>query len=149
MQARDIMTENPVCCTPTDSVKTAAKAMMEHNCGMLPVVDNPRDLRLIGTITDRDMVCRVLAKDGKECCNATVEQAMTTGKLWTVLPTDSVDDAIERMEEGQIRRIPVVDEKNKVVGVIATADLALELEDAEDIAEVFEEISEPTHAQQG
>jgi len=143
MQAREIMTENPVVCTPFDSVRAAARMMTDNNCGMLPVVDDQANRRLLGVITDRDIVCRILATD-MNCDTATAENAMTSGKLWTVMPDASVDEVIDKMEEGQVRRIAVVDNNGSVVGVIATADIALEIEEPEEIAEVFEEISEPT-----
>lgn len=145
MQAREIMTEDPICCTPNDSVRTAAKQMAENSCGLLPVVDNMQDKKLLGVVTDRDIICRVLAEDNVECTNASVQSAMTTGQIWKVKPNASIDDVIELMEEGQVRRIPVVDDANKILGVISTADIALELDEADDVAEVFEEISEPTH----
>ena len=145
MQAREIMTESPACCTPSDSLRTVANAFIDNDCGLLPVVDSPQNKRLIGVVSDRDIVCRVLAKDDADWSSATVQQAMTTGKLWTVQADASVDEVLEKMEEGQVRRIPVVDEKNSVVGIIATADIALELDEPEEVAEVFEEISEPTH----
>ncbi|HEX2948916.1 MAG TPA: CBS domain-containing protein [Armatimonadota bacterium] len=145
MQAREIMTEDPVCCSTNDSIRTVAKEMLENSCGFVPVVDNAQNKQLVGVITDRDIVCRILAKDGADYSNATVQNAMTTGHLWTVRANASVDDVIEAMEEGQVRRIPVVDDGNKIIGVISTADVALEVDDTDDIAEVFEEISEPTH----
>jgi len=144
MQAREIMTDNPVCCTPMDSIKTAASQMRDNNCGILPVVDSLDTKKLLGLVTDRDLVCRVLA-DSTDCSMATVQQAMSTGKLWTVNPTSSVDEVLEKMEEGQVRRIPVVDDNGIVTGIISTADIALELDEPDEIAEVFEEISEPTN----
>ena len=63
MLAREIMTEDPVVCTPFDNVRAAARAMMENNCGWLPVVDDQQNRRLLGVITDRDIVCRILAGD--------------------------------------------------------------------------------------
>lgn len=145
MQAREIMTEEPVCCMPTDSIHAVAKLMADNSCGILPVVDNHENMQLVGVITDRDIVCRVLAADGADCRNAHVQQAMTTGKIWTVHPESSVDEVVEQMEEGQVRRIPVIDENRTVIGIISTADIALELDDELEIAEVFEEISEPTN----
>jgi CBS domain-containing protein len=149
MEASEIMTENPVVCTAQDSIREAARSMAENNCGLLPVVDNANDLRLVGVITDRDIVCRIVAQETMDCNTATVADAMSTEHLWTALPADSIDAVIDRMEEGQVRRIPIVDESQKVLGVISTADIALEIEDEEDIAEVFEEISEPTNFPKG
>jgi CBS domain-containing protein len=144
MQAREIMTENPVCVTPSDGLQMAARQMVEYNCGFLPVVESQDNARLVGVITDRDIVARVVAR-GIDCNASTVQDAMTTGKLWSTTPDASVDEVIEKMEEGQVRRIPIIDTNSMVVGVIATADIALELDEVDEIAEVFEEISEPTN----
>ena len=144
MQAREIMTENPVCCLPSDNLVSAAQKMRDNGCGVLPVVEDYGSNRLIGILSDRDIVCRIIAV-GMDCNTATVQNAMTTGRLWSVRPNAAVDEVIEKMEEGQVRRIPVVDETGRVQGIISTADIALELDEPEEIAEVFEEISEPTH----
>lgn len=145
MQAREIMTESPICCCPSDDIHQVAKSMRDNMCGLLPVINNSQDMLLVGVITDRDIVCRVMANDNVQCNNATVQTAMTAGKIWSVKPNASVDEVVEMMEEGQVRRVPVVDEDNKILGVISTADIALELDEPDEIAEVFEEISEPTH----
>jgi len=147
MQARDIMTAHPACCLPTDKLVSLAQKMRDTGCGLLPVVENYESNRLLGVVTDRDIVCRSVA-EGTDCNGATAQSAMTSGRLWTVLPTASIDEVIEKMEEGQVRRIPVVDADGQVQGIIATADIALELDEPEDIAEVFEEISEPTNRPQ-
>jgi CBS domain-containing protein len=138
------MTANPVCCTASDTLRYAAQLLRDNDCGSLPVVDSQETKRLVGIVTDRDMVCRVLAADA-DCNTATVGSAMSTGQLWTANADAAIDDVIEMMEDGQVRRIPVLDEEKCVIGIIATADLALELDEVEDVAEVFEEISEPTH----
>jgi CBS domain-containing protein len=143
MQARELMTENPVCCQRSETLPAVARLMLDYNCGMVPVVESEEQKRLVGIITDRDIVCRVLAK-GMDCQTTTVETAMTTGRLWTVSADTDVDEVIDKMEQGQVRRIPVLDENDCVVGVISTADIALELEEVDEIAEVFEEISEPS-----
>lgn len=69
---------------------------------------------------------------------------MTTGKIWTVSPDSTIDDVVEKMEEGQVRRIPVIDDNHTVVVIISIADIALELDDEDEISEVLEEVSEPT-----
>jgi len=138
------MTEEPITCMPTDSLRSVAKLMADNMCGLLPVIDNLESMHLIGVITDRDIVCRILANDSMDCNNAVVQDAMTTGRLWTVTADSSVDEVIEKMEDGQVRRIPVINEDNVIVGIIATADIALEIDDEAEIAEVFEEISEPS-----
>lgn len=144
MLARDIMTEDPVCCTPSTNLRTVAQQMRDNDCGMLPVVDNLNEKRLLGVVTDRDIVCRVVADPSIDCASATAQNAMTTGQLWTVKSDATVDDVIDRMEEGHVRRVTVVD-NSIVVGIIALADLALEVNEVEDIAEVLEEVSEPAN----
>lgn len=142
MTVRDIMTPNPGCCLPADSLQTAAQHMVECNCGLLPVVDNLQDKHLTGVITDRDMVCRVIAQ-GKDCVKATVQDAMTTEQLWTVTPTDAIDAVIDEMENGRIRRVIVVDANRSVVGVVSLADIAKEVDEEHKVAEVLEEVSQP------
>ena len=143
MQAREIMTANPACCTPQDSLQTAAQIMVDQQCGSLPVVDNTQGDRLVGMLTDRDIVCRTLAKG--ELDGALVQDAMTTGRLWVALPNDSVEKVIQEMEDGFVRRIPVVDDNGKVLGIIATADIAQRLDEPAEVAEVFQDLSQPSH----
>lgn len=145
MDARDIMTEDPICCTPSDSIQFVAQQMTDNSIGLLPVVDDRSSKHLIGVVSDRDLVCRLLTQDGFACDGATVQDAMTFGNLLFVHPDATVDDVLDMMEQGQVRRIPVVDETNKILGIIATADIALEVDEPDEIAEVFEVISEPTN----
>lgn len=142
MQAREIMSSSVVFCTPEDTVQQAAQHMVNCGCGMVPVVDNPQDMKLVGVITDRDITCRVVAT-GMDCVNTTVSEAMSTDKLWTVSPNDTVDMVIDKMEEGSVRRLVVVDHAGKVQGIISVADVARNVEEDMEIAEVIEFISEP------
>lgn len=142
MQVREIMTANPACVLPSDTLQTAGQRMIECNCGVLPVVDNMQGNRLIGVVTDRDIVCRVIAK-GMDCRSASIQDAMTTGKLWTASPNDSVDALIDEMERAQVRRVPVVDEQNRVIGIVALADIANKVQQEEMVGEVVERISLP------
>ena len=141
MNVSEIMTQNPACVTPSDSIQTCAKQMVDCNCGVLPVIDNPQNKKLIGVVTDRDIVTRVIAT-GMDCAKATAQNAMTSAKLWMVKPNDSVDKVIEAMEQGQVRRIAVVDDNQQLVGIVSTADIVKEVE-LEQVGEVLIEISEP------
>jgi len=136
------MTQNPGCCVQTDSLQMAAQHMVECNCGLLPVVDNQQQKRLVGVITDRDMVCRIIAQ-GKDCSSAIVQDAMTTERLWVVTPTDSVDTVIDDMEKGRVRRVIVIDANRNVVGVVSLADIAQEVGEEDKVAGVLEEVSKP------
>lgn len=141
---QDLMTSHPRVCTPADVVVDVARVMRDADVGSLPVVDGPESLKLIGMVTDRDIVCRVVAEG---LANAPVAQAMSQGVV-ALTCSDTVDQAVHLMGAHQVRRLPVVDGDGCVVGIVAQADLALanqqqgDLED--ELAEVIEEVSEPS-----
>lgn len=143
---QDLMTSYPQVCTPDDIILDVARRMRDANIGSLPVVESREHLRLLGMITDRDIVCRVVAA-GAGCGEARVREAMSTD-ISSVSCGDTVDRAVLLMSERQVRRLPVLDRDGRVVGIIAQADLAQaarEQGDLEDeLAEVVEEVSEPS-----
>src|SRR5438132_9736717 len=106
MQAREIMTKDPVCCTADDTVQKAAKTMAEHDCGCVPVVDDNK--RVIGTLTDRDIVCRLLLE--KKKADTPVRDVMSTDAS-CCRPDDDVRDVERVMSDRQVRRVPIVDEQ--------------------------------------
>ena len=118
--ARDIMTPNPVCCSPSTTLDEVAKMMLRHDCGEIPIVD-ANDC-VIGVITDRDIVCRAVAQ-GKNPIGYTVESCMSSPVV-TVQEDDSLDDIVSTMERHQIRRVPVLSDGGKCAGIIAQADVA-------------------------
>ena len=117
------------------SLSEAAALMRDGDMGAVPVVD---DGKLVGIVTDRDIVIRAVA-EGKDAATH-VGDVMTT-ELFTVTPDDFVFEAIRLMGDKQIRRVPVIDNNGALVGIIAIADVALETEDEREIAETMEEIS--------
>jgi CBS domain-containing protein len=131
----DIMTKNVQTATADTTLREVATMMRDGDMGSVPVVE---DGRLVGIVTDRDIVVRALAegKDG----SGSVSDAMTTD-IVTASPDDYVFEAVRLMGDKQVRRIPVVDNERKLVGIIALADIALETEDDRDLAEALEEIS--------
>ena len=135
MRCREIMTKNVRTATREMSLKEVAALMRDGDMGAVPVVDGSR---LIGIVTDRDIVVRVIA-DGRDAATP-VGEAMTT-ELFTVGPDDFVFEAIRLMGDKQVRRIPVVGASGELAGIIAMADVALETEDEREIAETLEEIS--------
>lgn len=141
MLVRDIMTPDPVACIPGDRVTTASKIMVDRDCGAVPVVDPQQCRRVIGILTDRDIVCRVVAREKNPIITG-VRDCMTSS-VWTVRPNDTVDEVVRLMEEKKIRRVPVVEDGGILVGIVATADLARMLEDDQVLGEVLEEVSEP------
>lgn len=143
---QDLMTSHPVVCTPEDPILEVARRLRDANVGSLPVVDHCDSLKLVGIITDRDIVCRVVAA-GQNCGEARVRDAMST-EVSSLTCEDTVNKAVLLMSERQVRRLPVVDAEGRVIGIVAQADLAEaarqqgDLED--ELAEVVEEISEPS-----
>jgi CBS domain-containing protein len=140
-RCQDVMTKDPVYCTPQEPIERVAKIMRDEDIGVVPVVDNPESRMLIGIVTDRDLVVRVLAT-GSAADTMTVEQVMTRNPV-SCRPEDNVQRALEIMAEHQLRRVPLVDDENRIVGIIAQADIARHIQVPEQVAEVVEEISQP------
>jgi CBS-domain-containing membrane protein len=141
-KARDLMTENPQCVTPETTAQEAARMMETHDVGSLPVVESSTSKRLIGIVTDRDLALRVLGRG--EAGNTPVRNVMS-GDLVCVRMEDDLDEVEKLMGRNQVRRIPVLDNEKKLVGVIAQADLARERKAVgeKDLGKVLEKISEP------
>ena len=135
----EIMTSEVVVVSSTDTVQKAAELMKQHDIGPLPVVEDEASRKLIGIITDRDIVINVLAQK-KDASKTRVSEAMTPGPV-TCRETESLNDALEKMSSYQVRRIPVVDENNRIVGIIAQADVATRIENPEVAGEVVQEVS--------
>jgi CBS domain-containing protein len=133
------MTVDPVCCLPTDTVEEAAQIMKDEVVGSVPVVESHETRRLVGIVTDRDLTVDVLA-EGRS--GTTTVESVMTGMLATCRADDDVECALELMGEYQVRRIPIVDDQNQIVGIIAQADVATRIDDPEETAEVLEEISQ-------
>jgi len=123
MKVREIMTENPLFCTPETGLLAAAKIMQVGDCGELPVLGDARRRRPVGVITDRDIVCRALAA-GENPLALTVKDCMSAPAV-TVRPETDVDVCCELLETLKIRRVPVVDEEGRCCGIVAQADIAL------------------------
>lgn len=126
MNAQQIMTKGPACCTPEDTIKDAAKLMVEHDCGQIPVVD--KDNTLVGVITDRDIACRCVAEG--HTFDTKVGEVMTNTPV-TVSPEASLDECCKKMEDNQVRRLPVVDDSGKCCGMLSQADIAANAEPKE------------------
>jgi CBS domain-containing protein len=142
MQAQELMTRDPACCTPEDPAQKAAELMSQHDCGAIPVVDNEDSRQLCGMITDRDIAIRGVARGrGAE---AKVEELMTRDP--ECCGADSDIEEVERiMSERQVRRVPIIDAGGQLVGIISQADLARSdnaISDKE-VGQVVERISEP------
>lgn len=147
MKARDIMTHNPSVVTPNDPIARAAEIMRERDVGIVPVVDDPSNMRLEGVLTDRDIAVRCVAAGHDGRCR--VQDHMTADGLDVVREDADLDQVINRMETDQVRRIPVVADGERLVGIIAQADLAVKLgpKDPTMVEEMLQKVSEPAHPQ--
>jgi CBS domain-containing protein len=134
--AKDVMTSAPACCGSGTTLDKVAKLMVDNDCGEIPVVDD-RD-QPIGVITDRDIVCRVVA-EGKNPTGYTAEQFMSRPAV-TVRTDMPLDDVVATMEQHQIRRVPVIDDQGCCAGIIAQADIATTGEHRQ-VAEFVREVS--------
>jgi CBS domain-containing protein len=122
MQVSDIMTVNPSCVLPDDSLAVTARVMRALDIGIVPVIDNRRTRRLIGVITDRDIAIRCVAEGHEASCS--VGEHMTMAPLHTVSIDADVSEVIALMEWQQVRRIPVVAGSGRLCGIITQADVA-------------------------
>jgi CBS domain-containing protein len=135
MRCSDIMTKDVRTANSEMTLREAAAMMRDGDMGSVPVVDAGK---LVGIVTDRDIVVRCVSQGkGPE---SPVREAMTT-EIFSVSPDNFVFEAIRLMGDKQVRRIPVVTEAGELAGIIAMADVALEMEDEREIAETLEEIS--------
>lgn len=134
-RCREIMTSSVKTASREMSLAAVARLMRDGDMGALPVVEGER---LVGIVTDRDIVVRAIA-EGKDYSTA-IGDVMTT-EIYSVKPDDYVFEAIRLMGDKQVRRVPITDEAGALVGIIAMADVALETEDQREIAETLEEIS--------
>ena len=163
LRCRDIMTRDVTAATRANTLAEVAKMMRDEDTGVIPVIevdeqsmierdtearaeDAPRvanrlrsNGKLVGLITDRDIVVRAIA-EGKDVTTTRAEEIMTTD-IHTARPNDRVIDAVRKMGDKQVRRIPVVDRDGLLRGIISMADVALETNDDRELAEALEEIS--------
>src|SRR5205085_3263697 len=139
MKCSEIMTKDPACCLPTDTVDKAAQLMKTEDVGPIPVVTDHQTKRLVGIVTDRDLALKVVA-EALDARSTTVEEVMTTGVV-SCRADDDLETALAAMEGHQVRRIPVVDDNDQIVGIIAQADVATRINQPKKTAEVVEEIS--------
>jgi CBS domain-containing protein len=136
-QVREVMTPSVQSASPSQPVAEAAELMKGQDVGSLPVV---QEGRLVGILTDRDIVVRAVA-ERRDPRAVTVDE-VASREVVTVGPREDLDDALALMARHKVRRLPVVDE-GRLVGMLAQADVALEAKEKQ-VGELLEEISEPT-----
>jgi CBS domain-containing protein len=134
---RDVMTANPECVSDKDSLRDVARIMKDQDTGVVPVVDGKK---IIGLITDRDIVVRGLA-EGKNLDNARVTDLMTK-RVRTVREDATVNEALEVMSTAEVRRVAVVNDNDELVGIVSLGDISTNTSDDNKVGRAVESISE-------
>ena len=145
MKVNEIMTKNPVCCRPSSSTLSAALLLKEAHTGVVPVIQDPFTPILAGVVTDRDLCMHVVAA-GKDPSCTWIDGCMTEEPICCT-EQDDVALALDLMKINQIRRLPVVNEKHEVVGMLSLGDVVRKGRiEASVIGATLESICEPTHS---
>ncbi|HEX5972724.1 MAG TPA: CBS domain-containing protein [Gemmatimonadaceae bacterium] len=144
MNISELMSKDPRTVTPDTPVSEAAQLMKEEDIGMVPVIERVGGAetrgRLVGVITDRDIAIRTVAEG--RAVDSPVRDVMSSG-VRTATPNDSVESVMELMGREQVRRVPIVDERGSLVGVVSQADLARKAKNEGRVERTVEEISQP------
>ena len=139
-KCNEVMTKNPDCCLPNDTVSKVAQLMKSKNFGSVPIIENAQTKKLVGIVTDRDLALKIVA-EGRDPKTTKAEEVMTR-KVVTCLTEDDLQTALDAMSGHKLRRIPVVDNNNGIVGIIAQADIATRLDQPEKTAAMVRGISQ-------
>jgi CBS domain-containing protein len=144
MNISELMSKDPRTVTPDTPVSEAAQPMKEEDIGMVPVIERVGGAetrgRLVGVITDRDIAIRTVAEG--RAVDSPVRDVMSSG-VRTATPSDSVESVMELMGREQVRRVPIVDERGSLVGVVSQADLARKAKNEGRVERTVEQISQP------
>ena len=144
MNVSELMSKDPCTVTPDTPVSEAARLMKEEDVGMVPVIERVGGAetrgRLVGVITDRDIAIRTVAEG--RAVDSPVRDVMSSG-VRTAKPGDSVESVMELMGNEQVRRVPIVDERGSLIGVLSQADLARKARSGAHVERTVEQISQP------
>ncbi|HSE23865.1 MAG TPA: CBS domain-containing protein [Pyrinomonadaceae bacterium] len=151
MRVKDVMTVDTTCCAPASSLADTAGLMWERDCGVIPVIDEEQ--RIIGMITDRD-ICMAAAMTGKDLANIAVHEVIS-GPVCGCTSEDDIHQALVKMRENQLRRLPVLDDEGKLQGILSLNDVVLKADQdkkaaslAADVLETLKAISRHREAEQ-
>ena len=139
-KCNEVMTKNPVCCLPTDLVSKAAELMKSKDIGPVPIIENEQTRKLVGIVTDRDLALKIVA-EGRDP-KSTKAEAVMTREIVTCLAEDDLQNALDAMSGHKLRRIPVIDKNDGIVGIIAQADVATRVDQPEKTAAMVRGISQ-------
>jgi CBS domain-containing protein len=135
--ARDVMTPNPATVSQKDSIRDAARIMASEDTGVVPVVDGRK---IVGLVTDRDIVIRCVA-EGKDTATAKVKECMTQS-VRSVKEDTPVAEVLTMMSNAQIRRVPVVNNIDELVGIVSIGDISTETNQDGKVGRTIEQISQ-------
>ncbi len=144
MTCTEVMTKDPIHCIPSDTVARVAKVMKIENVGVLPVCESRSNRKVVGIITDRDLVLHVLA-DGRDPNKAPVDDVMTR-TVYTCQADDDFERVLEVMSQKQVRRVPIVDKAGDLVGIIGQAEIVARVKEPKIVAEAIRAIWKPSAA---
>lgn len=136
-QIRDVMTPNPECVSEKDSIRDVARIMKDQDTGVVPVVDGRK---IIGMITDRDIVVRGIA-EGKDLANVRVNEIMTR-QVRSVREDATVNEALDLMSGAEIRRVAVVNGNDEIVGIVSIGDVSTNTNQDDKVGKTVESISQ-------
>jgi CBS domain-containing protein len=134
-----LMTHHPVFCLASDTVDRAAQLMRQEDVGSLPVIENHQSKKLLGIVTDRDIALQVVA-DARDARRTRVQEVMTRNPV-TCHADNDLQVALAAMAGHQVRRIPIVDEEDQILGIISQSDIATRVSEPGRTAELVREIS--------
>jgi len=140
MEVREIMTREPAYCMPDTKLRDVARLMVDQDCGEIPVVDSKSSKKPVGVVTDRDITTRVVAA-GKNPADLKARDCMSTPVV-SITPETDVESCCQVLEQNQVRRVPVVDQRGQLCGIVSQADIAKHAS-GRDTAEVVRSISRP------
>jgi CBS domain-containing protein len=138
VKIREIMSRDPACCVLSDSAQTVAKILCDRNIGSMPVVADQQSRKLVGMITDRDLCCSVIAQ-GLDPKTTQIEKLISFPPM-SCRDGENIGTCERLMQEHQVRRVPIVDAEDRVIGIVSQADLALH-DKAERVSKTVAEIS--------
>ena len=144
MQVYRIMTPALECCMPADTVRKVAELMRQADCGIIPVLASEEDSRIVGVVTDRDLCMDVVAQ-GRDPNQVRVAECMTD-QVITCWPDDNLQHVANLMTDQQIRRIPVVDGRGAILGMVSLVDIARSLVSSAIVAVTLRDICKHTTA---
>jgi len=139
-KCKEVMTKDPICCLPNSTVSEAAELMQKEHIGSIPVIENQQSRKLVGIVTDRDLALKIVA-DGLDAKSTKVEVVMTH-KVITRRLNNDLQKALDSMAKYQLRRIPIVDKDNKILGIITQADVATRVSHPRKTAAMVKEVSQ-------